>query len=232
MVTQGTSTDPRVLLQWGKPGSLLCSSYQCEIIAIIEALTWFQTTDMQSARICTDSLSCMETITGSWNCKDYYDHKLITLIRNITTHKNIHFIWVPAHCGIPGNELADNVAKTATTEIQQGVPWSYDTAKSRIKAYYKAWNIEHERSKSIYANTIKHEEEAKMSREDQVLLTRLRTGHCPVFRDYRKKIDQTAEALCRKCGDEDESPLHVITKCPAIQYKRLELFGSYTCPPP
>ena len=57
---------------------------------------------------------CSNTTKKSEKIKDCYN--MLVQLQNL--NKTIHLQWVPAHCGIEGNELADTLAKKGTT-IQQ-----------------------------------------------------------------------------------------------------------------
>ena len=58
----------------------------------------------------------------------------------------VHFLWVPAHIGVKGNEMADKVAKEATknNDIDIVVSLSKTEIKSRIRQerWKKQWEEE------------------------------------------------------------------------------------------
>lgn len=97
------------------PLSQWASNFTAELTAILVALHVILTFDNASSfTIYSDSLSSLQAI------KDIHrPHPILSSIRSYlvrlhSKHKHISFCWVPAHCGIPGNERADRLALHAT----------------------------------------------------------------------------------------------------------------------
>lgn len=111
--------------------------YSAELIAIYESLKHVHLRRGKFA-ICSDSLSSLKSITNINNVTHY-----ITEIRNllIARHPNIKLIWVPGHCGIKGNELADLNAREAstfpliTTPNYNPMDWNKYIIKQVIRQY-------------------------------------------------------------------------------------------------
>ena len=55
---------------------------------------------------------------------------LSALRRNGT---DLTITWCPSHCGVRGNEEADGEAARESTDEQEGIAWTYDTATSERK---------------------------------------------------------------------------------------------------
>ena len=89
------------------------SNFSAEIIAIYEACVLVRGLSSRFA-ICTDSLSALRSVLNVSNTGFYP-----TSIRTIWIEKfpNLQLIWVPSHCGITGNELADHSAKNAIIQV-------------------------------------------------------------------------------------------------------------------
>lgn len=90
-----------------------CSIFIAELTSLYFACLKIKDLIPQTYYVCSDSLS---TILSLNNFVKNNSHHLIWLIRNLLFELNnkgfiIKFIWVPAHCGIFGNEQADALAK-------------------------------------------------------------------------------------------------------------------------
>ena len=88
--------------------------------------------------------------------------------------KEVAFVWVPGHCGLTGNEWADEAAKVATTGDQNGVECMFGSVKRLWKRREVLSEWEHDRCRRVYGESagIRWEEERGLSREDSVSLAR------------------------------------------------------------
>lgn len=86
-----------------------CSVFTAEAAALLEAVL-FASHNLKKPVICCDSKSAIEAVFNQSN-----DTPIITKIRNILYQfmNHIKIMWVPAHIGIQGNEIADRRAKEA-----------------------------------------------------------------------------------------------------------------------
>ena len=89
------------------------SVYRSELAAIILALNWTnQLHDIIGVVIFSDSLSALQSI------KAQNEDTFIVEILTLCTHSQykgipINLEWIPGHCDITGNEVADTAAKHA-----------------------------------------------------------------------------------------------------------------------
>ena len=123
------------------------SVFTAECIALNDALTLSLRFKNKNIDIYTDSLSVLQAISTKTPTAKTNKYILDIKKKFSTFHKNnesaIKLFWVPAHCGIPGNEQADQLAKDAAlfNDIDiKTIPYSdlyYDIKKT---AYFNTTN--------------------------------------------------------------------------------------------
>jgi ribonuclease HI len=95
-----------------------CSNNQAEQLAIAKAIETLETIEIEeinprTAIILTDSRISLDSIKNEYN----HSHPTEEIRKRLTklerSNWTITFAWVKAHAGILGNELADQLAKTA-----------------------------------------------------------------------------------------------------------------------
>ena len=118
----------------------------------------------------SDALSVLEAIQ---NPKKEDLDQLTMSLRALSEHyKKVVLQWIPAHCNIKGNEKADHLAKCGSKKEQSDLSLTYKEASATIKAATKTrWKEQHP---EYDANTHYHQ----LTRKEQVIIFRLRTGHC------------------------------------------------------
>ncbi|UYV75278.1 hypothetical protein LAZ67_12003258, partial [Cordylochernes scorpioides] len=87
-----------------------CTSFQAELLAILYATRSIRIMPRQDFVIASDCQAALHAI-----CHPDIPRTPLTaeIIRNLNTLDNVQLCWVRSHCGIIGNEQADEVAKAA-----------------------------------------------------------------------------------------------------------------------
>ncbi|GBM50219.1 hypothetical protein AVEN_134790-1 [Araneus ventricosus] len=106
---------------------------------------------------------------------------------------SVGFSWMKAHAGIPGNELADQFAKIATTDGQElNIPAPYTYVKRKIQNYIlDSWQRHWEDSgKGVkvkgYAPTVDFN---LLTHNRQLLFFISGHGHFPAYLYHFKQIN-------------------------------------------
>ena len=171
VVTRGNPTSPRVVKTIRRRGAHLTCSYEEEKRALEEAVHWLQTGVPQNSSVAvfTDSQSLCIALLGKSTGLDPLRFNLRGLRRQITIQ------WIPGHCNILGNEIADSVAKQACSENAQLPGVTYTSICARIRHMVKDPPIQHERTAEVYSAYSSSRECQIRSRSDQTFLEKLHT---------------------------------------------------------
>lgn len=108
------------------------SIYTAECLAICDAMDIALQNKNTNVNIYSDSLSALQNLSipqMSFKVNDYIlqiKKKIAEFYKNNIHDTCLKFTWIPAHKGIKGNEIADDLAKEATKKenTQQLVPFS------------------------------------------------------------------------------------------------------------
>ena len=185
----------------------------------------------------TDSQACMLALNKT-TVKSRTVEKCINDLNSLAENNNVHIRWVKAHINIPGNEVADFLAKKGSTlgeghnrEIQ--VPAR--VVKNDIERIFNdkwatAWHeYKHARQTKTWfqkPDKDKSKELLEMKRKDLSILTQFITGHNKLKRHRNIQDKITDPYSCRLCLEDEESSFHIIAECPATQIHRWVVFYS------
>ena len=206
------------------PAGLMCSSYTGECVALLEALEWITITAISEHRpikvlICSDSKSmAMSLQKNHWKDDDPWLKRIKEKIHQMQSEMTL--LWIPSHCDINGNEIADELAKDGTTMDQSRTIVTHKIVKAKIKN--RKWKTSHSRASATYKERRlpKYDIEKEWPLEVRMTYTRIRTGHAMELKRYRHFIGITEDNLCDEgCGVE-ESVEHVLCNCAATAESR------------
>ena len=147
-----------------------------------------------------------------------YMHIYVTEHSPLSNRTHITLQWIPSHCGVQGNEEADRLSKSASRMEQPDPPLSYREVKTMIKGHTRD-NWKRRLRIDSTDDGIHH-----LDRHEQVLIFRLRTGHCQLLSHlYNLQISHTPEC---PCGTGLQTPEHILQTCPTFTALRHQIWPS------
>ena len=199
------------------PSGALSSNFKAEVNALTLAASFLDTVPDLSKNIVflTDSISALQALEA--RDSDQSLEELKHQISNLATKSTVVLQWIPAHCGITGNENADKLAKEGSRMEQENHCLSYRESKTIIRRKWKA-NLSNQ-----YIGYKPHQDPLHLlNRYEQTTIFRLRTGHCRL-KSHLRRIGVADSAMC-DCGDSIQSPEHVLQTCPLHDQLRRDLW--------
>ena len=98
------------------------SSITSELFAILHALSLAYSLKIIKVVVVTDRLNSLQSITN-WNWKKLSFANTIALYSTLSASGyEVRFLWVSGHQHIPGNEIADQLAKLSTAKLSSNPP--------------------------------------------------------------------------------------------------------------
>ncbi|XP_056000382.1 uncharacterized protein LOC125675120 [Ostrea edulis] len=139
----------------------------------------------------TDALSVLQSLTN--NKLPLLEQALFNIQSRITVLQ-----WIPSHCGVYGNEQADILAKQGAGQQQEKNPVCLAEMKTIIKSLYR---------KSKHQDSYHH-----LSRPEQTVIFRLRTGHNRLNKHLNRVMKVVPSPMC-PCGEAEQDTTHILQTC-------------------
>ena len=209
----------------------LSSAFTAELVALEAAVNSLKNVKNISCTIYSDSRSALQSILKYDSNNPIVQNIHILLLNINENNTKITFCWVPAHCDIRGNELADKVAKEATKFSKNCTnPILFSDIKTFLKSQINRkcklfWNTQVDNKLFQVDSSIgKKDFSGFRNRLEEIKFTRLRLGHTKITHEFRfLGINQP---ICEICLS-DLTIYHILIECPKFEQKRISCFGHY-----
>ena len=146
------------------------------------------------------------------------------MVLALAEDQHVTFLWVPGHCGIRGNEMADTLAKEGAalpTPLNEALALGDALHLTKIKfAHYLQCQWEQNNASHMYRIKPRLQPWAtcsQNSREREVVLARLRCGHTRITHSHL--FDRTIPPVCESCNVR-LTVEHILISCPALANAR------------
>ena len=194
------------------PAGVHSSNYRAELTALKEA-TKLINADQHPPHHVVFLTDCRSAIQSLQSPKEQLERDTLCMLHSLSQRVNVAVQWIPAHCGLAGNERADKLAKSGSRLEQTRHPVSYREAKTLVKQKFKTtFHQEH--------NHPSNDHMPHLQRLQQTTIFRLRTGHCRLRAHlYRLGLSHTPDCPC-ETGP--HTPEHVLQSCPLHQAERTQ----------
>lgn len=129
-------------------------------------------------------------------------------------------MWIPSHIGVPGNERADNLAKTTSTEPTEDLQVPGDVKTYYKSRSFKSWQTRWSQQDSKLHDcekTIKRSPVTPLNRKEQISLRRLRIGHTAIT--HKHHLEGREPPLCTTCNH-NLTVKHMLVDCPRFEEER------------
>jgi ribonuclease HI len=213
------------------PTGRMSSSFASELAAINHALGLLDEVDpLADVLIFTDSQAAVRKLQAGARKQTHptaiqiWDKFLVLF--PIGGNRVCTLQFIPSHCGLEGNEKADDLARQGAAQPNDHAPIELSVACNRI-AYLERARWRDSCVKIPYA-TPPIRAPPHVSRRIERIASQCRVESCPLFRNYLYRIGKAQTDRCRGCSIDKETAWHVVVECPAFQSKRLSILP---CPP-
>ncbi|KAJ8951734.1 hypothetical protein NQ318_012585 [Aromia moschata] len=211
--------------------------FQAEITAISACAQEMTRRSYKNKRIqiISDSQAALKAL-GAVQVHSQVVKACMDSLTQLAEHNNITLKWMRGHQGHEGNERADFLAKRGAQvpligqEPTCGLAYRIARRVMKRKTYIALGESPRVETLADLVSWDKSKDFIKLGRNQLRWIVGLFTGHCPLKR-HLTTIGVKNDLDCRRCGEEEETFLHILCECPALAAIRHSNFGAITIEP-
>jgi ribonuclease HI len=210
--------------------------FQAELLAIERCakICLTEASAFKNIIIATDSQAALRSL-GACKVSSKTTLGCIQALNKLSPFYGVKLVWIPGHSGIAGNEMADQLAKSAAhSEIQlhnstiMDRHWKLDVKRWLLlkhNQYFRAKEGLRTSKAFLSVNDKKSMDLLSFSKHELRLLLGVLTGHCRL-KKYLHDIGVSRDPVCRFCNNKVETSMHLLCECAELAEPRRKLLGS------
>ena len=204
----------------------VCSSFSAEACAILHALCW----SWQHQQICHFSSLLLLSMLATLSSPPFFllSQTLWQIWQELSSLScSIRLQWVPGHWFLPGNDVADELARWGALLAPSTIPCSLSPLISRIHScLFSNWR--RTVSSKFFDTQVPSisTKELVLPRHARCALSRLRCNrYSLLLSSCLPRIGRIENPSCSACGHSPQDTSDLILHCPGLDSLRCSLFG-------
>ncbi|XP_015173372.1 PREDICTED: uncharacterized protein LOC107064813 [Polistes dominula] len=187
--------------------------------------------------ICSDSHTALRlvhsTVVKSVLVKDCVD-----FLTRLGSVNRVRLLWVPGHSGVQGNERAHELARLGASRHDLGNQCHISVSEGLMRRRSKKWATDRFKDLWVQGPGMRHTkamfsgpseklgtELINLDRAQLRLVVGLVTGHWHL-RKHLTRLGLARDSVCGRCGEGEDTLLHLITQCVGLADVRNDVLGT------
>jgi ribonuclease HI len=222
----GQSADRRLSVSLGKHVTV----FQAEVYEILDCVQGTETQDRPEKYVstCSDSQAALKALQAAKTTSPLV-RQCQKALNDISTRHAMGLYWVPGHAGVRGNEIADKLARDSSVQRFVGPEPFPGVYRQNTRRKMKCWmekqhlvlwcgpcSTQRQAQGLISCQDLVTRATLSFNRTQSRIVTGLLAG-INTLRRYLYTMRVSNNPICRKCGTEEETSVHILCVCVSVR---------------